>query len=122
MKSPNNAKQVRAFPGLVSYYKFIKNFAEMAKPLTALNCHDAKFAWTSGQHIAFITLKSVLIEAPNLHYPDPSKHYTVCTDASDDACGAQLSMEHNGQGVPVTFLYHTFMNTQWKWGTTEKEA
>ena len=44
------------------------------------------------------------------------------TDASDDACGAQLSQEHDGQELPVAFLSHTFADTQWKWSTTELEA
>ena len=58
MKSPQNAKQVRTFLGLVSYYgKFIKNFAWIAKLPTALMHHDVKFALTSGHHTAFNTLK-----------------------------------------------------------------
>ena len=79
----------------------IKNFADIAKPLTALTHHDAKFAGTSRHLTAFNTLKSVLLEAPILHYPDPSKHYIVYTDASNDACGAQLSQEHDSQELPV---------------------
>ena len=44
------------------------------------------------------------------------------TDAYDDACGAQLSQEHNGTEFPVAFLSYTFMETQLKWSTTEQEA
>ena len=44
------------------------------------------------------------------------------TDASDDACRAQLSQEHNGTEFPVAFLSHTFMETQCKWSTTQQEA
>ena len=44
------------------------------------------------------------------------------TDASNDACGAQLPQEHNGIEFPVAFLLHIFMETQWKWSTTEQEA
>ena len=40
-------------------------------------------------------------------------------DASDDACGAQLSQEHDGQELPVAFLSQTFTDTQWKWSTIE---
>ena len=29
-------------------------------------------------------------------------------DTSDDACGTQLSQEHDGQELPVAFLSHTF--------------
>ena len=120
VKPPKNVKQVRAFLGPVGYYCiFIRNFAQRAKPCTALICHDAKFAWTSGHHSAFNTLKSVLLEASILQYPDPSKCYIVYTDASDDACGAQLSQEHDGQELPVPFLSHTFTDTQQKWSTTE---
>ena len=112
MKPPKNAKQVRAFLGLVGYYhKFIKNLAWIAD-LTALTHHDVKFAWTSGHHMAFNTLKSALIEVPFLHYADPLKHCIVYTDASDDTCGAQLSQEHNGQELPVAFLSHMFTDTQ----------
>ena len=106
MKPPKYAKQVRAFLALVGYYhKFIKNFAQIAKPLTGLTHHDAKFAWTSGHHAAFNTLKSTLIGTSILHYPDSSKCNIVYTDASGDACGAQLPEEHNGQELWVAYLF-----------------
>ena len=57
-----------------------------------------------------------------LHYPDHSKYYLVYTDASDDACGAQLLEEHDGQELPLAFLSHTFTDMQQKCGTTEQEA
>ena len=72
--------------------------------------------------MAFNTLKSTLLELPILHYPDSSKCYIVYTDALNDACGAELSQEHDGQELPVEFLSHTFTDTQWKWSTTEQEA
>ena len=50
MHPPVNPKQVRAFLGLVGYYrKLIKNFTKIAKPLTMLTRMDVKFKWkTSG--------------------------------------------------------------------------
>ena len=50
------------------------------------------------------------------------KEYIVYTDASDDACGAQLSQEHNGTEFPIVFLSHTLKDTQRKWSTIEQEA
>ena len=44
------------------------------------------------------------------------------TDASDDACRAQLSQEHDGTEFPIAFLSHTFLETQRKWSTTEQEV
>ena len=82
------------------YRKFIRNFAKIAKPLTLLTNQQAKYEWSPAHHNAFLTLKESVIQAPILHYPNPKKHYIVYTDASDDACGAQLSqdmMEQNFQ-------------------------
>ena len=73
-------------------------------------------------HTAFLHLKEVIIQAPILCYPNPDKKYIVYTDASDDACGAQISQEHNGTEFPIAILSHTFTVTQRKWSTTKQEA
>ena len=67
-------------------------------------------------------MKDSIIQAPILQYPNPSKRYIVYTDASDDACRAQLTQEHNGTEFPIAFLSHTYLHTQRKWHTTEQEA
>ena len=95
---------------------------KIAKPLTLLTRQQVKFDWTPSDHMAFLTLKEAIIQAPILHYPDPNRKYIVYTDASDDACGAQLSQEHNGTEFSIAFLSHMFMETQRKWSTTEQEA
>ena len=123
MNPPTTLKQVRAFLGLLGYYrKFIKGFAKIAKLLTLLTRQQAKFDWTLEHQEAFITLKEAIVQAPILHYPNPNKTYIIYTDASDNACGAQLSQEHDGTKFPVAFLSHTFSETQCKWSTTEQEA
>ena len=70
----------------------------------------------------FFILKESVIQAQILHYPNSKKCYIVYTDASDDACGAQLSQEYDGTEFPIDFLSHTFTDTQQKWSTTEQEA
>ena len=67
-------------------------------------------------------LKESTIQAPILWYPNPTKQYIVYTDASDDACRAQLSQEHDGMKFPIAFLSHTFLEMQRKWSTTEQEV
>ena len=107
MNPPMTPKQVRAFLGLVGYYrKFIKGFAKVAKPLTLLTRQQVKFEWTLEHQAAFEHLKNTIVQAPILHYPNPNKTYIVYTDASDDACRAQLSQEHDGTEFPVAFLSH----------------
>ena len=123
MQPPTTPKQVRAFLGLVGYYrKFIKGFAKIAKPLTLLTRQQVKFEWTPEHHTTFPHLQEAIVQAPILHYPNPEKRYIVYTDASDNTHGAQLSQEHNNTEYPVAFLSHTFTETQQKWSTTEQEA
>ena len=123
MQPPTTPKQVRVFLGLVRYYrKFIKGFAKTAKPLTLLIRQQVKFEWTPVYHTAFLHLKEALVQAPILYYPNPDKKYIVYTNASDNACGAQLSQEHIGTEFPKAFLSHTFTDTQQKWSTNEQEA
>ena len=67
MHPPKMPKQVCAFLGLVGYYrKFIKNFANIAKPVMLLTCQQVKFNLTPTHHNAFLTLKETLIQAPIL--------------------------------------------------------
>ena len=115
MQSPTTPKQVRAFLGLVRYYrKFIKNFAKIAKPLTLLTRQQVKFNWIPSHHTAFLTLKEAIIQAPILHYPNLNKRYIIYRDTSDVACRAQLSQEHDGMEFSIAFLSHTFTETQRK--------
>ena len=118
MHPPTTPKEVHAFLGLVGYYrKFIKNFTKIAKPLTLLIRQQVKFEWTPEHQQAFLKLKDSII-----HYPNHSKKYIIYMDTSHDACGAQLTQEHDGMEFPITFLSHTFSETQRKWSTTKQET
>ena len=120
---PKPAKQVCTFLGLVGYYrKFIRDFTKIAKPLTLLIHHKAKFECTPVHHTAFMMLLEAIIQAPILCYPDPARKYIVYMDALDDACGAPLSQEHDGTEFLIAFLTHTFTKTQWNWSTPEQEV
>ena len=113
MNPPTMSKQVRAFLGLVGYYrKFIKGFAKIAKPLTLLTRQQVKFEWTPEHQAALVHLKDAIVQAPILHYPNPNKTYIIYTDASDDACGAHLSQEHDGTKISCSiFITYLFQNT-----------
>ena len=105
MHPPKTAKQVCGFPGLVGYYrKFIEDFAKIAKPITLLTCHKAKFVWIPTHHTAIMMLKEAILQAPFVHYPDQAKKYIVYTDASDNTCGAQLSQGRDPNLPPHQLL------------------
>lgn len=88
---PHNIKGLRGFLGLVGHYKrFIKNFAQVAAPLTNLLKKRA-FQSTHEAQIAFENLKIVLTKTPLLTLPDFSKEFVVETDASRVGIRAVLS-------------------------------
>ena len=68
--APRTVKQVRAFLGTVGYYKrFIKNYADIARPLYELTKKNYKFVWTQQREDSFQLLKQKLISAPIMAYP-----------------------------------------------------
>jgi len=81
---PTLMKQMRAFLGLVSYYrKFIWNFAMLATPLTDLLKKDA-FHWSTKSQQAFDSLKTTLTHIPVLVLPNFVKPFIPGTLLNDD--------------------------------------
>ena len=89
---PQSVREVRQFLGLASYYRrFVQGFAKIAQPLHALTQKGATFDWSTDCQNALETLKSRLVQAPVLAYPDFSKSFVLETDASIKGLGAVLS-------------------------------
>jgi hypothetical protein len=62
---PANVKGICSFLGHAGFYRrFIKNFSEIARPLTKLLAKDVPFVFDEECLIAFHTLKKALISAP----------------------------------------------------------
>jgi len=71
---PKNVKNVRKFLGLANYYRrFIKNFAQVARPMNVLTWKDKKWRWEEAQQKAFDELKQVFTTEPVLAVPDLNK-------------------------------------------------
>lgn len=99
--TPTTLKELRGFLGLSGYYrKFIKHYAVLSQPLSALLKKGALFIWTDATETAFQTLKHALMTAPVLSLPDFRLPFVIETDACDVGIGAVLSQK----GHPVAYV------------------
>lgn len=120
---PKTQKNVRQFLGLAGYYRrFIKDFAKIAKPLTALLQKDNAFYWNDETQQAFNALKDLLCEAPLLQFPDFSKPYNITTDASGYAVGGVLSQGEIGKDRPIAYTSRVLRGPELNYEVYEKEA
>ena len=120
--APTNQTEVKSFIGLASYYRrFIKGFADIARPLHQLAEKGRRFRWNEECQCAFDTLKTSLVTAPVLAYPDPKKPFILDTDASDVGVGAVLSQEEGGQERVIAYASRALTKQERKYATTKKE-
>ena len=62
---PKTVTQVRSFTAFCNYYrKFVKSFADLAKPLYRLTSKGVKITWEEEHEEAFQLLKTRLLQAP----------------------------------------------------------
>ena len=131
MPAPRTPKVVKQFLGLIGYYqKFVPKFSDVARPLTNLTKKDMPYEWTPECTKTFKMLKNLLIQEPILKYPDPTKPYTLYTDASKYAWSCVLTQEyeHETEGKirkiyhPITYATGLFKGNQINWANLTKEA
>nr|GEU44734.1 Ty3/gypsy retrotransposon protein [Tanacetum cinerariifolium] len=89
--------------GLTSYYRrFIKNYATISQPLTALLKKNA-FKWNVSTELAYNQLKKAMMEAPVLGLPNFAQEFVVKTYASGTRIGVVLCQN----GHPIAYLSKT---------------
>ena len=99
--TPMTPKHVRAFLGLCSYYRrFVKGFADIAKPLYKLTEKGSQFVWSEACESASKLLKAKLTSTPVLAYPTSEDPFILDTNAS---VGAVLSQVRDGQEKVVAY-------------------
>lgn len=98
---PKTVEDLRSFLDLCSYFhQLIKNFAEIAHPLTCLLHKDNPYVWTTGCEDTFRQLKYLLTSGPVLRHFDPEAMTELYSDASGVGVGAVLiQLLHGRQHV-----------------------
>lgn len=107
---PKNLRDLRSFLGLTGYYRrFIKDYAIIASPLTALLKADTKWHWDTEQQAAFTSLIDILTRDSTLAIPSyDGRPFILDTDASNFGMGAVLSQEFDGVERPIAFWSSTY--------------
>jgi hypothetical protein len=122
---PTTKTEVRAFLGLAGYYrKFVKNFSELAHPLTELTKgkQPEKVKWSVEAEKAFSDLKEHLCCKPVMCLPDKNKEFILRTDASNQAVGAVLLQDHGDGPQPVAYASRKLKDAEKNYATIEKEC
>lgn len=125
LDKPRTLKQLRAFVGMVNFYRlFHKRRAHIMAPLTDLTGltkeqqrHFSRY-WTPAHDQAFEETKKMVAKETLLKFPDPNKPFVVETDASDKQIGAVILQDNS----PVAFYSRKLTGPQSRYPIPDKEA
>jgi len=111
------------FLGLANYYRrFIKDFAQVARPMNILMRKDVKWRWEGEEQAAFDELKKAFTIRPVLAAPDLDKEFRVEVDASNYATGGVLSIKCSDDlWRPVAFISKSLSDTERNYKIHDKE-
>ena len=95
----------------------------MAHPLHYLTRKDVPFHWDTECQATFDDLKSRLVSAPVLAYPEFSKDFVLETDASYVGLGAVLSqLQDDGKLHPLSYASRALTAPEKNYSVTELET
>lgn len=112
--TPRTLHDIQVFLGFAKFYKrFIRNYAEITKPLTTLLKKESVFTWSTTEEKSFLTIKDSFPKLHVLKHPDTTKSFVVETDASDYAIGAVLSQyDGDKQLYPIAFFSRQMLQAE----------
>ena len=120
--TPTSVTDVRAVLGLGSYYRrFVKDFAEIVRPMTDLTRKDRVFKWDSACQHAFDQLKQILTSPSIMAYPTEDGSYILDTDACGVSIGAVLSQIQANQEKVIAYGSRTMSKSERNYCVTDRE-
>ena len=104
------------------YRRFIKGFAELARPLhEQTSKKHRKFEWKVEHEDAFIKLKNAMLSPPILGFPNKFGKFILHTDASGFAIGSVLCQIQHGEEKVIAYGSRKLSETEQRYGITKKE-
>ena len=84
LQPPKTVRDIRSFLGHAGFYwRFIKDFSKIARPLTRLLCKETEFNFDEDCLKAFHLIKEALVSAPIVQAPNWDHPFEIMCDASD---------------------------------------
>lgn len=120
---PKTVKQVRAFLGLINYFRrFIRKYGEETKPMCELLRKDVKWKWTQVENDCFERVKGLFLETVMLIHPDVHKTYYLQTDSSAiGIAGCIYQLSEDGEELVIGFCSKGLTEAEMRWTVTEQE-
>ena len=119
---PASRKEVQRFLGIAKYNRrFVKDFAKIAAPLSALTSPKIPFVFGEKEESAFNAIEKCIYEAPLLTLPDYEKTFQIRTDASEIVVGAMVFQLQEDEEYPIAYHSKTLQGSEKNWGATDRE-
>ena len=120
---PKTPKQAKQFVAMGSYYRrFIRNFAQKARPLIELTKKSSTFVWTDSCEKAFNIIKEELIGPEIMGYPqNDGGMFILDVDACDKGIGGVLMQLQEGRERVIAYASRALNKAESNYCITEKE-
>ncbi|MDA4119333.1 MAG: reverse transcriptase domain-containing protein [Thaumarchaeota archaeon] len=120
---PRTVKGVQSFLGFCNFYRrFIRNYSQIAVPLTRLTRKDHQFIFSPECVEAFEELRRRLLSAPLLAHYDTDHQCLLETDASDTVIAAVFSQKGvDREWHPVAYFSKTIALAEINYPIHDKE-
>jgi hypothetical protein len=129
---PKSYRDLQVLLGFCNFYRrFIKNYSNIARPLTSLlkgsqngrKTGNFSKEWREPQQQAFLELLGTFQTAPLLRHYDPELPIRLEADASDAALGGVLSQlqKDTNKWHPIAFFSKQFKGAEIHYATPDKE-
>jgi len=103
LRAPKNKKELRSILGsFLLYGSFIQGYASLVAPLYDLLKNASEFVWNTDSQNILDSVKSHLVQAIALHYPDHTKQWVLMTDGSLTGIGGALIQLHHNEDGSIT--------------------
>ncbi len=126
-KTPTTVRQVRQFLGCSGFFRrFIKNYANIAYPLTELIKEGNKnntFKWTDACENSFMKIKEILTKPPLLSHWRDDRESIIYVDSSLYGLGAALVQKDtcSDRLYPVSYISKKYTPAQSRYTNAERE-